>query len=328
MLASPLLGVDTELAGQASWRVFTPDEIRQQLDDWLVKQGAAPPILRQAALVWEPGPSSRTPVTIERIAAVIALVEPRAQPLIKACEAGATPVVAAEAGWLADEGLAPLARNNLRLLLGRSLVQNAYFDEALDQIGELAIEDVLDRGSLLFYQAVAHHRLLHKERGLAALALLLENKQVIPRRHAVLAGLMRADLAQIKDGSLDDISRRMQDVERRLGLGRVNQRVRNIEDKVIEMLDKLIKEEEAKQAQSEAAASGGAQSSQPMPDSRPAAGKGPGQVTKRDIGRTAGWGELPAKQREQAMQEIGRDFPAHYREVIEEYFRELAKQRR
>jgi hypothetical protein len=30
------------------------------------------------------------------------------------------------------------------------------------------------------------------------------------------------------------------------------------------------------------------------------------------------------KDREKAMQEIGREFPSHYREVIEEYFRRLA----
>jgi hypothetical protein len=248
--------------------------------------------------------------------------------VIKVCQTGATPQAVVQASWLAEDSLPPLARNNLRLLLGRSLVQGSYFDEALEQIDELTIDDVLDRPSLLFYQGVAHHRLLHKDRGTEALAQLLENKDVIPRRYAVLAALMRGDLAQIKDGSLDDISRRMQDVERRLGLGRANQRVRDIEDEVIDMLDKLIKEEEAKQSQSQAAAAGGAQSSRPMPDSMPAGGKGPGQVTKKDIGRTAGWGELPPKQREEAMQEIGRDFPAHYREVIEEYFRELAKQRR
>ena len=44
----------------------------------------------------------------------------------------------------------------------------------------------------------------------------------------------------------------------------------------------------------------------------------------RDIGRGTGWGNLPDKDREKAMQEIGREFPSHYREVIEEYFRRLA----
>ncbi len=260
---------------------------------------------------------------------MIALVEPRATALIQACQTGATPAAVGEAAWLDEEDLVPLVRHNLRLLLGRSLAQGSYFDEALALIGSLTLDDVLDRPTLLFYQGVAHHRLLHKDQGLDVLARLLENQDAVPRRYAVLARLMRADLAQLEDGSLDDISRRMQDVERRLGLGRANQRVRDIEDEVIEMLDKLIKEEEAKQCACQAAASsGGAQSSRPMPDSMPGGGKGPGQVTKKDIGQAAGWGELPPKQREEAMQEIGRDFPAHYRAVIEEYFRELARQNR
>ena len=42
------------------------------------------------------------------------------------------------------------------------------------------------------------------------------------------------------------------------------------------------------------------------------------------VGSEAGWGNLPEKDREKALQDIGRDFPSHYREVIEEYFRRLA----
>jgi hypothetical protein len=33
---------------------------------------------------------------------------------------------------------------------------------------------------------------------------------------------------------------------------------------------------------------------------------------------------VPERDREKALQEIGREFPSHYREVIEEYFRRLA----
>ena len=55
-------------------------------------------------------------------------------------------------------------------------------------------------------------------------------------------------------------------------------------------------------------------------------GKGRGEVTKRDIGSGSGWGDLPPKEREQAMQQIGREFPSHYRDAIEQYFRKLASQ--
>jgi len=55
-------------------------------------------------------------------------------------------------------------------------------------------------------------------------------------------------------------------------------------------------------------------------------GKGRGEVTKRKIGTGSGWGDLPPKQREEALQQIGREFPSHYRDVIEQYFRKLANE--
>ena len=61
-----------------------------------------------------------------------------------------------------------------------------------------------------------------------------------------------------------------------------------------------------------------------MDDSRLADGKGPGDVTPRDIGDSGGWGNLPPHQREEALQQIGREYPAHYREAIEQYFKRLA----
>ena len=71
--------------------------------------------------------------------------------------------------------------------------------------------------------------------------------------------------------------------------------------------------------------SGGA--NKPMQDSKLAPLKGPGDVDHRRIGNTAGWGDLPPKQREEALQQIGKDFPSHYRDAIEQYFRKLAAER-
>lgn len=45
---------------------------------------------------------------------------------------------------------------------------------------------------------------------------------------------------------------------------------------------------------------------------------------KKKFGNQDEWGDLPPKQREEAVQQIGRDFPSHYRDVIEQYFRRLA----
>ena len=318
-----------ELANQASWEIPSESAVQARLLAWLNEQQATEDVRDRARKLW----SAESTVAgsgdlLRRIAATVALQEPRAEKLIEACRVGATPAIAADARWLEEPSVVPLVKHNLQLLLARSLAQGRYFDEARDRIEDLRPRDVEDPASLLFYQAVVHHRLINRDRGLVAIDRLLERKQQIPRRYSVLAALMRKDLSQLKEGSLDDISRRMKDVERRLSLGRANQRVRDIEDEVIEMLDKLIKEEEQRQSQAAAAASNSIQSSNPAKDSVPMGGKGPGEVTKKDIGNTAGWGELPPKQREKAMQEIGREFPAHYREVIEEYFRELAKQQK
>ncbi len=37
------------------------------------------------------------------------------------------------------------------------------------------------------------------------------------------------------------------------------------------------------------------------------------------------WGKLPEKERAKAMQDLTRDMPPKYREVIETYFRRLAQ---
>jgi len=62
-----------------------------------------------------------------------------------------------------------------------------------------------------------------------------------------------------------------------------------------------------------------------MEDSKAAGGSGPGEVEQRDTGSAKDWGDLPPKQRQEALQQIGKGLPSHYRQVIEEYFRKLAR---
>jgi hypothetical protein len=159
---------------------------------------------------------------------------------------------------------------------------------------------------------------------------LLERAGEIPVRYERMARLLRADMAALEDESLDHISRRMRDITRRLDLGHAGPRTRAVQDGVIASLDKLIKKIEDQQNQGQGQSSSGSGqsgnggSATPMDDSRIAGGKGPGDVRNRDIGSTDGWGKLPPHEREEALQQIGREFPAHYREAIEQYFKRLA----
>jgi hypothetical protein len=158
---------------------------------------------------------------------------------------------------------------------------------------------------------------------------LMERDESLPRRFQQVAQLVERDLSGLEDESLDHIARRMHDIRRRLAYGRAGAQVQEIEQGVLDSLDKKIKdlEEQQQQQASASAGSGGAQQpSQGMQDSKIAELKAPMQVDRRDIGNKSGWGDLPPKEREQALQQIGREFPAHYRELVEQYFRELANE--
>jgi len=63
-----------------------------------------------------------------------------------------------------------------------------------------------------------------------------------------------------------------------------------------------------------------------MRDSRIAKNPGAGKVTEKELRALAvKWGTLPEKERAEAMQGLTRDMPPKYREVIQNYFKELGK---
>jgi hypothetical protein len=306
----------------ASWKQPSIVDVRNSAMQWIQKRTADEAIRKQAGDLW-PADGAANLDVLDALAATFVLVEPRADALLQYSRTGSVESQRPGVEWLAESDLPPLVRDNLRLLFGRRLVQLHYFDEAIEQFGGLSPQDIADPAALLFYSGVAHHRLLHQEEGLAVLGQLLERRSELPARYTALATLMESDLRQLKDETLDHISRRMEDVERRLEQGRSGEKVREIEDGVVKSLDKLIKDLEDQQSASQGAAS--LQPSAPAQESRIARGKGEGKVTKKDIGQNTAWGDLPPKQRQEALQEIGRDFPANYRDVIEQYFRELAE---
>jgi hypothetical protein len=114
-----------------------------------------------------------------------------------------------------------------------------------------------------------------------------------------------------------------------LRFARAGTRVRKQEDDVIAKLDKMIEEKEKQQQQqqqSAAAGQGGSRSTAPANDSIPLGGRGPGDVDQKKIGTKSGWGNLPPKERQEAQQQISKDLPAHFRDVIEEYLERLAQE--
>jgi hypothetical protein len=302
-------------------------EAREQATAWLESISADEGVRAEAARLWDALPAEAdAAATLDAVAATCALGDPRAAKLVAHCATHRTDLELPDMAWLSDEQTPAFERYNLRLLYGRWLAHERLFDEALTALEGIQPADVVDPASLLFFQGVACHTLSRKEPGLSALRMLLDETGDAPPRYTAVATLMRADLEGLEPDSLNHISRQMGDVERRLDLGHAGPRIIKVEDDIIAALDKLIEElEQQQQSSSSSSSSGGTiRSRSPAQRSQILTGKGPGDVEHRDIGSGDGWGDLPEKEREEAIQQIGKDFPSHYREAIEQYFRALA----
>jgi hypothetical protein len=326
LLAGRASGQVPDAASQpAPWQAPKADEVKKEVYAWLDGHKPDAALRAKADALWTAKPEQPSGVELlERVVRTFALADQDARRLLELCSSRRNPKGPPPQVWRADAKMPPLVANNLRLWYGRWLVQESLYDEALEQLAGMKPEDVADPATLLFCQAVASHRLLNQEPGLEAIGRLLANAEQGPKRYAAVARLMEDELKDLKEDSLDHIARRMQDIERRLDLGRAGPKVRSVEDGVIKSLDKLIEEMEKQQQQQSAAGGDNTQPQRPASDSFPMGGKGRGDVTKRNVGNKSGWGDLPPRQREEAMQQIGRQFPSHYRDVIEQYFRKLA----
>ena len=328
LLASTCRG---ELSLEPSWELPAYEQAREQVLAWVeqaelgeTKQAAAQALWPRADLRHASGSA-----LLERAADTFALADSRVEKLVAACNTAYQGPLPPDASWLeldGDDAVPALVRNNMRLYYARWLAQHQLYDEVVSTLKGLRPTEVLDPSGLLFYRMVAHQQLVEPEMSRTALAQLLERDAELPQRYRQVANLLRRDLSGLKDESLDHIARRMKDVCRRLDIGRAGKQVQLVEQGVVDSLDRVIKKLEEQANNSQAQSQGGAQSSQPMEDSRLPAMRAPMQVDRRDIGSQSGWGDLPAKQREEALQQIGREFPAHYRELIEQYFRDLAEQ--
>ena len=219
-------------------------------------------------------------------------------------------------------------RYHVRLLLGRWLAQNEFYDETVAQLNLVDAEAVLTPESVLFYRALAEHQLLQKDDCKATVEKLLEHEVDLPVRFAVVAKMMLADLSPVEEGSLDEISRLMKDIYRRTQFQRSGTLVLKQEADVIDKLDKLIEdlEEQRQQQQANSSADGAQPSGTPMEESQQSETKGDGKVTAKDLADGGQWGDMAPAERSAAMAEMVKDMPPHYRAAIEKYFRRLAQE--
>lgn len=165
--------------------------------------------------------------------------------------------------------------------------------------------------------------------------LVLDHFDKIPYRYEAMANAVLYDSKNWTKDDLADIARNMSQVRIDLNSGYGGKKVQAKQQEIIDQLDKLIKEKEdkANSAASDAAKAeknkqdpnGGIPSS-PLPDSVPSDVPGSGEVFQKKLQHyQKNWGQLPEHERVRAIQELTRDLPPRFKQVIEDYFKALNK---
>jgi hypothetical protein len=302
------------------------DSVRTRTLDWVTERGVTDKaVLEEIGKLWiqpEQPPSSEAlfDLTIQSFA----LADVTTRTFVSACGLAHAPLLPPEAKLLEQADAGPYYLANMSLFYGRYLAHRQMFEEALDVLEKAPLADVVDPASLLFFKAVCQHHLLQKTEGLATIEQLLKNTEGVPVRYATVAALMQYDLESLQDQSLDEVARKMTDVERRLELGRTGQKVQKKEDEIIVTLDELIKKIEEQNGGGGGAGGQTNRSNSGANDSVIKGATAPGKVDPKKFKNEAEWGDLPPRARAKAKDQIARKFPAHYGDVIDEYTRKAA----
>lgn len=302
------------------------DLVRTRTLEWVAQRGVADKMrLEEIGKLWaqaDQTPSSEAlfDLTIQ----TFALADETTRIFVDACGLQHAPLLPPEARLLEQADAGPYYLANMSLFYGRYLAHRQMFEEALEVLENATLSDVVDPASLLFFKAVCQHHLLQKTEGLATIEQLLKNTEGVPVRYSTVAALMQYDLESLRDQSLDEVARKMTDVERRLELGRTGQKVQKKEDEIIVTLDELIKKIEEQSGGGGGAGGQSNRSNSPANDSVIKGSTAPGKVDPKKFKNAAEWGDLPPKARAKAKDQIAREFPAHYRDAIDEYTRKAA----
>jgi hypothetical protein len=303
------------------------DVVRTRTLEWVSQRIADDkPTLEEIGRHWGLGGEPLVPEQLfDLTIRSFSLADPETALFVQACALQRPALLAPEARLLEKTEGGEFYLANVGYYYGRYLVQRQMFDEGLTVLEKIPVADLVDPAGFLFHKAVCQHHLLMKEEGLATIEQLLKSTEGVPVRYTTVATLMQYDLEALQERSLEEISRKMSDVERRLNLGRAGQRVQKKEEEIIMTFDEIIKKIEDQQGGGGGGAGGQAnRSTAPAGDSTIKGATAPGAVDPKKFDKQGTWGDLPPRARARAKELISREFPAHYRTAIEEFTRKGA----
>ncbi len=197
-----------------------------------------------------------------------------------------------------------------------------------------------ERAKYYYLQAVNHFALNDRKNFLKSIEdfdFVSNSETPVRYRNLVLA--MKHDLEQWDATPLNDIQRDMRKSADRLENSYAGKKTQNIQEEIVKKLDKLIKEEEDKKNKANASNNPNPSDpngktvpgqdkipNMPAPDTIIMGGKGDGKVDEKVLRKIAEqWGTLPPAARAKVVQDLTKELPPKYEQLIKNYFESLNK---
>jgi tetratricopeptide (TPR) repeat protein len=241
----------------------------------------------------------------------------------------------------------PYLSVNSRGLLARALVEQERLEEAEAILTPLAAEEKNLRARsfleaevdfLLGYCQLSN---LKYDAALATLERFDRQHPDAPDKFRLPARQMLQELQARQPKGLGEVSDLMVYSARRLSIGEPGKPVEIRQEQAVDLLAKLIKEAEQReeqQRQSQQQRRSSAQGGGPPKGNRPpvapadrsALPGGKSQIGRLDRSAIARpgeeWGRMRPEDRERILQSLRRSFPSQYRQLVEQYYKQLAKE--
>ncbi|MCI0356855.1 MAG: hypothetical protein L0211_00010 [Planctomycetaceae bacterium] len=226
--------------------------------------------------------------------------------------------------------------------LSRAYLLDERFEDALPLLADLQSKwsgNTTHGGEVLFLQGVAEVAMLRHKEATETLSKFLALYPEAPERMRVGAFRQLEQLKLYAEGTLSDVSLRMDFSRRKLSLEDTGDETRQQQDKIIEILAKLIKEAEERECNCKG---GGSGSGQKKSQGKGGEGDGQAQGQGSQSGNSGGgskgidsdtvkrlhrggpqspWSHLRDKDRDPVYSAIKEKFPARYQQLIEQYYK-------
>lgn len=243
----------------------------------------------------------------------------------------------------------PYLSANAAVFEARSLVEQRQIEVARKRLAtlgakELALRDhTLHAADVRFLIGYCQLHTLHYDEAIKTLETFAKDYPNASERLQATAKQIVQELRRRKANGMSDVADLMAYAGRRLGHGTSNEPVTSKQAKAVALLDELIKTAEEKECEGGSCkkcggkgkgckACGGAPKGNQQPSSPANQSKLSGGGSKTGDLRAAvarpgeAWGQMPESERDRILQAVKKNFPARYRELVEQYYKQLARE--